>query len=407
MTTNHASTQPILVVGGGVAGLSTALALGLKGLPVQLLEQADQIGAIGYGVQMGPNVVPMLRALGVEKEVVEASYLPPDIELLDAYTGERLTHLPLKTPAFLNRYQGFPYLAIHRVDLHEVLLKACAKLPHVHLNQSTTLIDFEQDHTGVRAMGSEGQVFVGRALIAADGLRSKLRAKLHPQDAPVESGYVAHRCLVPMSQLPHALTSRAGVTMWTGKGFHVIYYPLRDSSVLNMVLVVQLPQGVQAVSDQAYADHIERIKSVVIEPARAAIRQMDLTRRWAIADREPIRGWSDKRVLLLGDSAHATLQSFAQGACMAVEDSVVLAELLGNSALDVQDAFKAFERKRFLRTARVQLQSRRLWEDFHCGGHLAEVRTARFTEQKTEDFFRCLDWLWTPIDLFVATSEIS
>jgi len=92
---------------------------------------------------------------------------------------------------------------------------------------------------------------------------------------------------------------------------------------------------------------------------------------------------------------------------MAVEDSVVLAELLGNSALDAQDAFKAFERKRFLRTARVQLQSRRLWEDFHCGGHLAEVRTARFTEQKTEDFFRCLDWLWTPIDLFVATSEIS
>jgi len=388
-----------------VAGLSTALALGLKGQSVQLLEQADQIGAIGYGVQMGPNVVPMLRALGIEKEVVEASYLPPDIELLDAYSGERLMHLPLKTPDFLSRYQGLPYLAIHRVDLHEVLLKACAKLPHVHLNQSTTVVDFEQDESGVRAMGSEGQVFCGSALIAADGLRSKLRSKLHPNDVPVESGYVAHRCLVPMTQLPHSLTSRAGVTMWTGKGFHVIYYPLRGSSVLNMVLVVQLPQGVQAVSDQAYADHIERIKSEVSEPARAAMGYMDLKRRWAIADREPIRGWSDQRVTLLGDSAHATLQSFAQGACMAMEDSVVLSECLGRADMGVEDAFKAFERQRFLRTARVQLQSRSLWEDFHCGGHLAQVRTARFTEQKTQDFFRCLDWLWTPIALTGSVSK--
>ncbi len=397
-SSSRSSDLPIVIAGGGIAGLSAALALGLKGFPVQLLEQADQIGAIGYGVQMGPNVIPMLKALGIEQAVLDASYFPPEVDLLDAYTAETLTHLPVKSAAYQARFQGHPYLAIHRVDLHEVLLKACEQLSHVHLNQSTLVVDYEQEGSHVEVKGSEGQVFKASALLAADGLRSKLRAKMHPGDAPRESGYVAHRALIPMSELPHALSARAGVSMWTGEGFHVIYYPLRQASVLNVVLVVKLPQGIEEVSDQAYADHIELIKSQVSAPARLAMGLVDLKRRWSIADREPIRHWSDKRVTLVGDSAHATLQSFAQGACMAMEDSVVLAELLDQAQGDIEGAFKRFEQKRFLRTARVQLQSRALWEDFHCSGALAQVRTARFTERTSEDFFRCLDWLWTPID---------
>jgi salicylate hydroxylase len=399
MKTNHSMPHPIVVAGGGIAGLSAALALGLKGYPVQLLEQADQIGAIGYGVQMGPNVIPMLDALGILSQVVQASYLPQHVDLLDAYTGQTLTHLPVKSESYQSRYEGRPYLAIHRVDLHEILLHACAQLPHVRLNQSTTVVDYEQSSDEVLVKSADGQIFKASALLAADGLRSKLRAKLHPLDLPRESGYVAHRALIPRAELPQALLSENGVSMWTGTGFHVIYYPLRQGSVLNVVLVVALPHGVKEVADQAYFEHIQRIKSQVTEPARLAMDMMDLNRRWAIADREPIRSWSDQRVTLIGDSAHATLQSFAQGACMALEDSVVLAELLSRSNTSVQETFKLFEKKRFLRTARVQLQSRSLWEDFHCGGALAEVRTARFAERQTEDFFRCLDWLWTPIDV--------
>lgn len=399
MKKSNCLSEPIVIAGGGIAGLSAALALGLKGYTVQLLEQADQIGAIGYGVQMGPNVIPMLSALGIHEEVIKAAYLPEHVDLLDAYTGVRLSHLPVRSEAYNARYKGRPYLAIHRVDLHEVLLNACAKLAHVNLNQSTTVVDYEQFEDHVLVKGSHGKSFKASALLAADGLRSKLRAKMHPHDVPRESGYVAHRALIAMSELPDVLAKEQGVRMWTGHGFHVIYYPLRQASVLNVVLVVQMPQGVSEVSDQAYAKHIESIQSQVAEPARLAMQRMDLKRRWAIADREPLRTWSDERVCLLGDSAHATLQSFAQGACMALEDSVVLAELLLASNSNVQEAFKRFQKKRFLRTARVQLQSRTLWEDFHCGGALAQVRTARFTEQTTEDSFRCLDWLWTPIDL--------
>jgi salicylate hydroxylase len=102
-------------------------------------------------------------------------------------------------------------------------------------------------------------------------------------------------------------------------------------------------------------------------------------------------------VLLLGDAAHATLQSFAQGAGMALEDAATLGSILEQEGQDYETAFKRLERNRFLRTARVQLESRELWHMFHCGGIDAEVRTSQYTERGVQDFYRCLDWLWTPI----------
>jgi salicylate hydroxylase len=125
-------------------------------------------------------------------------------------------------------------------------------------------------------------------------------------------------------------------------------------------------------------------------------RLVNLERRWAIADREPMRQWHDGRVCLLGDAAHATLQSLAQGAGMAIEDVVSLSQYLQQHGTDVTSAFKAFERARFMRTARVQWVSRHLWEDFHCDGVQAQVRSEIFSQRDVADHYRCLDWLWTP-----------
>jgi salicylate hydroxylase len=109
-----------------------------------------------------------------------------------------------------------------------------------------------------------------------------------------------------------------------------------------------------------------------------------------------MRNWHDGRVCLLGDAAHATLQSLAQGAGMAIEDVVCLSQLMQQHGTDVTSAFKAFERARFLRTARVQWVSRHLWEDYHCDGVQAQVRSDIFSQRNVEDQYRCLDWLWTP-----------
>lgn len=400
-TPSASSGLPIIVVGGGIAGLAAALALGQQGQRVQLLEQADQIGTIGYGVQIGPNITPMMAQLGIADAVKKASYLPEQILLYEAYTGDQLAHIPLKTPEFHARYQQLPYIAIHRVDLHEILLAACKQQANISLSQSTTVVDYaaEQDH--VKVMTDQGEAMFGKALIAADGLRSKLRSRLNPSDAPRDTGYVAHRTIIPMKDAPASLQKRQGVTMWTGDGFHVIYYPLRNATELNLVLVVKLPEGVNNITDEAYKLHIDALMTQVTPEARDAIGLMNLERRWAIADRTPIRHWSQGRMTLLGDSAHATLQSLAQGAGMAFEDAIVLAELVKKHGHDFSSAFKELQRLRFLRTSRVQLESRALWDVYHCAGVDAEVRTQQFKEKTPEDFYRCLDWLWTPISLKV------
>ena len=396
MTSALTQQHPVVVVGGGIGGVAMALALGRQGHRVQLLEQADQIGAIGYGVQMGPNVMPMLDELGVGAEVRAAAYFPKDIMLYDYLTGQTLSHIPLQTTEFAERYQSQPYIAIHRVDMHELLLKACEKYPHISLNQSTTVTGYSQTSDVVSLHTAQGDTIQAAAVVACDGLRSRVRAQMRPDDVPRESGYVAHRSLIPMDQAPAQVQQRQTVTMWAGPGLHVIYYPLRQASLLNIVLVVQLPAHVSSTQDQGYMDYLQHLLAQAQPEPQQVAKLAHLDRRWAIADREPMRHWHDGRVCLLGDAAHATLQSLAQGAGMAIEDVVCLSGLMAQHGTDVSSAFKDFERARFLRTARVQWVSRHLWEDYHCQGVQAQVRSEIYSQRDVADHYRCLDWLWTP-----------
>ncbi len=388
-------SDPVLIVGGGLGGVATALGLGQRGHQVRLLEQSNEIAPIGYGVQIGPNVLPVLAQFGLEDEVRRAAYLPNDLLLLDAVTGERLVRVPLKGEAFEARFPA-PYICIHRVDLHEILLRAVRAMPEVDLNQATTVTGYSQTARGVQVHTEQGTKIEGSALVAADGLRSRLRAQMHPSDASRDTGYVAHRTIVPMDQAPASLRRRQGVTMWTGDGFHVIYYPLRDHTEMNIVSVFRVPEGMDPTDNSAYRAHIEAIAAPSQAEVRDVISVVNLERRWAIGDRNPLRGWADGRVTLLGDAAHATLQSLAQGAGMALEDAAELCALMDAHDHDPQRAFALFERRRFVRTARVQLESRALWHTYHCGGVEADVRTQQLQGRTTEDLYRCFDWLWAP-----------
>jgi 3-hydroxybenzoate 6-monooxygenase len=388
------TNPPVLIAGGGIAGVASALALGLLGKSVCLLEQADQIGVIGYGVQLGPNVLSALTDLGISNEVLEAAYFPTALQLYELNTAICLSDIPLQTSAFHARYNGAKYMAIHRVDLHGILLAACQKLPNVDLNQATTVTGYQQTKTGVAVSTADGQTISGAALIAADGLRSRLRAQMQPLDEPRDTGYVAHRTLVPMSEAPASIQHRNGVTMWVGDGFHVIYYPLRNGREMNVVVVARLPAHIALTDATAYRSYIANIMQTASPEARDVIAMVNLERRWNIADRNPIRNWSEGNMTLIGDSAHAALQSYAQGGGMALEDVVCLAKLIKQSDHDYISAFKQFEKARFIRTARLQLESRALWHDYHCAGVDAEIRNAKYREKTVDDFYRCLDWLW-------------
>ena len=391
---NRNEEAPVIVVGGGLGGVATALALGRQGRQVRLLEQSAEIAPIGYGVQIGPNVLPVLARLGLEEEVRQAAYLPDDLLLMDACSGETLFRIPLKGSAFERSFPA-PYIAIHRVDLHEILLRACRRLANVDLNQATTVTAFSEEDEMVHVQAADGRTITGSALVAADGLRSRLRAQIHPTDTWRDTGYAAHRTIVPREQAPQRMRDRRGVTMLTADGFHVIYYPLRGGSEINIVGVFQAPTGDEP-TDEQYRKHIAGLIAHAVPEVHDVVSVLNMNRRWSIADREPVRRWHQGRMTLLGDAAHATLQSLAQGAGMALEDAVALGELMAADPGDPARAFAQFERQRFLRTTRVVLESRALWPMYHCGGVEAEVRNQQLQERTPEDYYRCLDWLWNP-----------
>lgn len=385
----------ILVVGGGLAGLSAALAMGLKGRPVRLFERSDEIGAIGYGIQIGPNVTSVFEKLGIAQQVLAKAHLPSGLLMLDAYSGEQLASVPFND-SFRRHFDG-RYIAIHRVDLHNILVDACKRLPNIYFEPAVTVTGYESKGDIVRLRTDVGKTYDGAAILGADGLRSAIRAQMHPRDELRTNGYVAHRTIVPIRDVPD-IVRRDEVVLWVGPAFHIIHYTLRDSSELNIVAVFKTPTFGEAQDAATHLRELQKTYRDAHPEMQAVLSLMDLSRRWPIADRDPVRGWSDGRVLLIGDSAHATFQSLAQGAGMAFEDAICLAHILEEAPEDIEAAFKRFERIRFLRTARVQLESRELWEIYHREDPVyQEIRRDQFRGRVPDDFYRCLQWLWTPV----------
>jgi salicylate hydroxylase len=211
-------------------------------------------------------------------------------------------------------------------------------------------------------------------------------------------GYVAHRTIVPMETVT-ADVSRDDVVLWAGPGFHIVHYPLRHDTMFNIVAVFQT-------STYSEKGEVDKYRAELIHTYRNAhpgmkqlLEMMDLERRWAISDRDPIRHWSKGRVTLLGDAAHPTLQSYAQGACMAIEDAVCLGELIELSGGDFVQAFQRYEAERCVRTARVQLESRLLWDVYHAEGLARDALWQVLSERNESDVYQCLAWLYDGVAL--------
>ena len=386
-----AADDAILIVGGGLGGLAAALALGRSGWRVRVLEEAREFGAIGYGIQLGPNVFPMFERLGVSEAVLQASNLPPALVMLDALDGEEIARLPTGD-SFRRRFKH-PYIAIHRIDLHHVLLEACRTSANIELEASTSAAAIEDDGDRIRVRTKDGRSIAGAAVIGADGLGSRIRSQLLDEGPPRLIGYVAHRTIVPMERVPDGVL-RNEVVLWGGPGYHIVHYPLRHGSVFNIVAVFRTSTFAEKGDVRGHREELERTYRDAHPTMQALLGLMDLERRWAISDRDPIRHWHRGRAVLLGDAAHPTLQSLAQGACMAIEDGVCLAGLIDAAGGDFEAAFRQYEAARVVRTARVQLDSRVLWEFYHAAGIARDVRALTVAEWNEAHMFNCLAWLY-------------
>ena len=386
------TSYPILVVGGGLGGASVALALARKGLRVCVLEQAPEFGVIGYGIQLGPNAFHMFDRLGVSGEVLKQSIIPRSLLMLDSVDAGVMARIPTGA-SFAARFKH-PYIVIHRIDLHRILLDACRAEPNVELIPLTGAARYEDLGDRVRLYTEENRLIEGAAIIGADGLRSIIRRQLVNEGEPRMIGFVAHRTIVTMSEL-RVDVPRNDVVLWSGPGFHVVHYPLRGGTLFNIVAVFKTSSYLERGDITSYRAELDNTYRDSHPSMKALLSMMDLTRRWAISDRDPIRHWSEGRVTLLGDAAHPTLQTLAQGACMAIEDAVCLAELVEQADGDFAGAFRCYERARYLRTARVQFESRYHWENFyHVGGIEREVAREIWSRRGEEEMFTCLAWLY-------------
>ena len=389
---SQGDTGRILIAGGGIGGLAAALGLARRGNGVTVLEKAARLGEIGAGIQLGPNAFHAFDALGVGEAAREMAVYVDWIRLMDAMTAEEITHIDLGD-AFRARF-GNPYAVVHRGDLHGVLLKACEDSPHIELRVDSEVVAYRQDGDSVTAELHNGERIVGRALIGADGLWSNIRKQLVGDGMPRVSGHTTYRSVIPTDQMPEDLRWNAA-TLWAGPKCHIVHYPLSGWKLFNLVVTYHNDAPEPVAGQPVSREEVMRGFEHIHPKAKQIIQHGQDWKLWVLCDREPISNWIDGRVALLGDAAHPMMQYMAQGACMAMEDAVCLAETVEAHPDDLDTALRAYMDRRLLRTARVQLQSRAIGDHiYHPDAVHAALRNAIMRAHSSEDWYDKLAWLY-------------
>lgn len=365
-------TGQALVVGGGIGGLAAGLACMRAGWSVRLYEQAPEFNEVGAGIQLGPNATRILGAWGLDASLSKVAAFPRQLQARSAVDGGQLGLLRLGS-AFAGRY-GAPYVTVHRADLQGLLLQV-AQQAGVELKLSSRATAVRPCADGVRLRINDEKEIEGDALVAADGLWSRLREQVIADGPPTWTGHVAYRALVSQDALPQALRSE-DVTVWLGPRLHVVAYPVRAGAQLNVVAIVQgRLRGDAADWDQAAATaELQAAMGPMCAPLQELVAAMPGWRLWALHDRPPLRSADEMargRVALLGDAAHPMRPYLAQGAGMAIEDAAQLGRALAmasSAGLEVETALRCYALNRWQRCARVQARAERNGRIFHATG---------------------------------------
>ena len=382
---------PILISGGGIGGLITAYALARQGFPVRLFEQSPEFREVGAGIQLGPNIFRVLEKIGLKDAVLADAHRPPAQEMRDALTGKLIVRIPLEED-FFQRFGG-PYAVTHRADIHGTFLKACQNSNLVTLETSRRVDSFEDTGKGVTVTLENGQKAEGRALIGCDGMWSKIRERIVGDGKPRVSGHIAYRAVLKREDVPKDLW-RPEVVLWAGPRTHLVHYPLRRGELYNLVAVFHSDHYEEGWNAEGSKDLLwQHFKGQCPEVLRM-LERIETWRMWVLCDREPVKNWTLGRVTLLGDAAHPMLQYLAQGACMATEDAVLLAEKARAQPDDLPAAFNAYTQDRYLRTARVQIMARVYGDFYHARGVTAELRDITLSGRTPQQSYDGIAWLY-------------
>lgn len=382
--------QKVIVIGGGIGGLAAAMALTQQGIEVLLLEQAEQIGEIGAGIQLGPNAYAALDALGVGEAARNRSVFPDYLLMMDAVDAHEIAKVDVG-PAFRTRF-GNPYGVIHRADIHLSILEAVEKHPLITFKTHTRIVDMELKDNGVVLTDQHGNRYEADAVIGCDGVKSVVRERL-VGDAARVTGHVVYRAVVDLEDMPEDLRINAPV-VWAGPHCHLVHYPLRGGKQYNLVVTFHSRNKEEwSVTEGSKEEVLSYFEGVHPRP-RQMLDRPKSWRRWATADRDPVEKWGEGRATILGDAAHPMTQYLAQGACMALEDAVTLGQAIRTCGNDLEKAFRLYESIRIPRTGRVVLSAREMGRIYHAKGVERQIRNNLWVGRTQEQFYDALQWLY-------------
>lgn len=356
-----------LIAGGGIGGLASALALAQNGHRVRVLEQAPGIDEIGAGLQLGPNASGVLQKLGIDEEIDGLSGFPEEVRILDGVSGKRLNRVVLDEE-FRARF-GAPYRVIHRGDLLRTLHRACQREPIISIETNAILRSFDVQEDQISVDSAAG-TRTAATLIGADGIRSTVRAQLLEDGPPEFAGHVIARALVPAADMP--LKDNA-VCLWLLPGGHIVHYPVRGGDFYNLVVAWDGSWEDEGWSAPSDTKEVAAVAKSAVKPLRAVIKAAPSWRKWAAADRKPAPQWGKGNVTLVGDAAHPVLPYLAQGAVMALEDAIVLADCVEKHD-EIPPALRAYESARQPRLAQMHEMCRKAGLAYHAGGGFRFVR---------------------------------
>ncbi|MEM1382726.1 MAG: FAD-dependent monooxygenase [Pseudomonadota bacterium] len=351
-----------VIAGGGIGGLSVALALARVGWRVIVCEQAPELREVGAGIQISPNAAKCLKSWGLLDAVTAQASTPREAVMRDGKSGVVIYRAGLGEAG--EARWGAPYLHIHRADLLRILAEA-ARSYQVEIRTGARAERYWNDTGRARLVLADGSRIDADVIVGADGIRSALRGQLNGADEPRFTDQVAWRGTVPASVLPPGLVDPC-TTVWAGSGRHLVTYFLRGGQLVNFVAVEEREtweaegwsrKGEPAELVTAFADWHPQVTGLL-----AHVEECYL---WGLFDRPEQVRWVEGRVALLGDAAHPMLPFMAQGAAMAMEDAALLSRLMPPGA-DIPAALEAWEDRRWHRVTRVQARARANGRLFHA-----------------------------------------